>query len=331
MTTSIATFGCRLLKKQSTQSTASRFLLQRRLMSGGAAGFDKVGVIGLGLMGHGICQVAAQSGVHSSVVAYEPEEKFLEKGRERIEKSIGKLVEKGKISQEDAGNAIGRIEFTTDMGALKDSDFIVEAVIENMDLKRDLYTKLGDLCDEKTIFASNTSSLSISEMAQFSKRTDRFVGVHFFNPVQIMKLVEVIKTEETDPKVFDRAYSWVADVGKVAVSCGDTPGFIVNRLLVPSLLQAMLMVDRNDASVKDIDISMQLGAGHPMGPLHLADYIGLDTCLYIAQGWVEKYPDEPAFVLPKCLKEKVDAGDLGRKTGRGFYNWEGDKRGDPVA
>lgn len=307
--------------------------VQRRLLSasGGAAGFDKVGVIGLGLMGHGVCQVAAASGVHSKgIVAFEPEQKFLDLGKDRIEKSIAKLVSKGKMSQEDADKTLGSIQFTTDMSALADTDFIVEAVIENMDLKKNLYTSLGQTCDEKTIFASNTSSLSIAEMAQFSGRADRFVGIHFFNPVQLMKLVEVISTDETDPAVFDRAYKWVSDINKVPVSCGDTPGFIVNRLLVPSLLQAMLMVDRKDATVKDIDISMQLGAGHPMGPLHLADYIGLDTALFITEGWVEKYPDEAAFVLPACLKEKVDAGHLGRKSGQGFYHWDGDKRGDPV-
>jgi len=321
-------FGSRLWK----QSALRRVTQQSRFLSaGGTAGFDKVGVIGLGLMGHGVCQVAAQSGVHSSVVAFEPEQQYLDKGKDRIEKSIAKLVSKGKLTQENADKTLGSITFTTDMNALADTDFIVEAVIENMDLKRDLYTGLGTTCDAKTIFASNTSSLSIGEMAQFSGRTDRFVGVHFFNPVQLMKLVEVIRTPETDPAVFERAYNWVNDIGKVAVSCGDTPGFIVNRLLVPSIMQAMLMVDRADASVKDIDISMQLGAGHPMGPLHLADYIGLDTCYFIVQGWVDKYPNEPAFVLPKCLKAKVDAGDLGRKTGKGFYNWEGDKRGDPVA
>jgi 3-hydroxyacyl-CoA dehydrogenase len=325
--TALASFGSRLLLRQ--QLPTLRF--GQRFLSGGTAGFNKVGVIGLGLMGHGVCQVAAASGVHSKVVAFEPEQQFLDRGKDRIEKSIGKLVSKGKMTQEDADKALGRIQFTTNMSDLKDADFIVEAVIENMDLKRDLYSSLGATCDKKTIFASNTSSLSISEMAQFSSRTDRFVGVHFFNPVQLMKLVEVIKTDETDPAVFAKAYAWVNDIGKVPVSCGDTPGFIVNRLLVPSLLQAMLMVDRGDATVKDIDISMQLGAGHPMGPLHLADYIGLDTALFIAQGWVEKYPDEPAFVLPKCLKDKVDAGDLGRKTGKGFYHWEGDKRGDPVA
>lgn len=292
--------------------------------------FDKVGVVGLGLMGHGIAQVAAQSGVHKQIIAYEPQQEFLTKGQSRIEGSLQKMVDKGKVSQADADATLGRLVFTTDLQQLKDADFIVEAVIENMDLKRDIYTSLGNACDPKTIFASNTSSLSITEMAQFSGRPQNFVGVHFFNPVQIMKLVEVIRTEQTDPVVFEKAYQWVQDIGKVAVSCGDTPGFIVNRLLVPSLMQAMAMVDRKDASVKDIDLSMQLGAGHPMGPLHLADYIGLDTCLYIVQGWVEKYPNEPSFFIPQSLANKVAAGDLGRKTGKGFYHWQGDKRGDPV-
>eukprot|EP00980_Cylindrotheca_fusiformis_P026440 scaffold16171_cov116-Cylindrotheca_fusiformis.AAC.2 len=305
-------------------------ILQRRSLSSAASGFDKLGVVGLGLMGHGICQVSAASGAHQSVIAFEKEQKFLDSGKERIVKSIDKLVEKERMTAEKAEATLGSITFTTDMDALKDTDFIVEAVIENMDMKRDLYTTLGAICKEETIFASNTSSLSIEEMSVFSGRQDKFVGVHFFNPVQIMKLVEVIRTDKTDDTVFQRAHDWVGDIGKVAVSCGDTPGFIVNRLLVPSLMQALLMVDRNDATVKDIDISMQLGAGHPMGPIHLADYIGLDTCLFIIQGWVEKYPDEPSFVIPKSLMEKVEAGDLGRKTGKGFYNWDGDKRGDPV-
>lgn len=292
--------------------------------------FDKVGVVGLGLMGHGICQVSATSGMHSSVVAYEPEQRFLDAGKDRIEKSIAKLVAREKMSQEQADAALSGITFTTDVSELADADFIVEAVIENIDLKQQLYGSLGDVCKPETIFASNTSSLSIAEMAAFSGRPENFVGVHFFNPVQIMKLVEVIRTDQTDPAVFDQALSWVSDIGKVPVSCGDTPGFIVNRLLVPALMQAMLMVDRKDASVKDIDLSLQLGAGHPMGPLHLSDYIGLDTSLYIVEGWVEKYPNEPAFVIPKCLKEMVEAGHLGRKSGQGFYHWDGDKRGDPV-
>mmetsp|Transcript_27186 Transcript_27186/g.65976 ORF Transcript_27186/g.65976 Transcript_27186/m.65976 type:complete len:314 (+) Transcript_27186:44-985(+) len=306
-------------------------LIQRRAISSTvSASFDKVGVVGLGLMGHGICQVAAASGAHQSVIAYEQEQKFLDSGKDRIFKSIDKLVQKEKISATKAEETMNSITFTTDVEALQDADFIVEAVIENMDLKRDLYTNLGKICKPETIFASNTSSLSITEMSEFSGREENFVGVHFFNPVQLMKLVEVIRTDKTDPEVFQKAHDWVADIGKVAVSCGDTPGFIVNRLLVPSLMQALLMVDRQDATVKDIDISMQLGAGHPMGPIHLADYIGLDTCLFIVQGWVEKYPDEPSFVLPECLVEKVNAGELGRKTGKGFYNWDRDKRGDPV-
>lgn len=248
-----------------------------------ASGFDKVGVVGLGLMGHGICQVTAASGAHKDVIAFEKEQKFLDSGKDRIMKSIEKLVVREKMTQEQADQTLDSITFTTDMDALKDADFIVEAVIENMDLKRELYTGLGEICKPESIFASNTSSLSITEMSDFSGRQDKFVGVHFFNPVQIMKLVEVIKTEKTDPVVFEKAYNWVNDIGKVPVTCGDTPGFIVNRLLVPSLMQALGMVDRKDATVKDIDLSMQLGAGHPMGPVQLADYIGLDTCLFIVQ------------------------------------------------
>ena len=305
--------SCRLLSSDSSNST-----------------FDKVGVIGLGLMGHGICQVAAQSGKHSQIVAFEQEEKFLDVGRTRIEKSIEKLVAKEKLTQEQATTTLNNITWTTDIKQLENMDFIVEAVIENLKLKQDLYTQLGNICQSSTIFASNTSSLSISEMAQFSGRQENFVGIHFFNPVQIMKLVEVIKTNETSDETFNKAYKWVEDINKIPVTCGDTPGFIVNRLLVPFLTQSMLMVDRNDATIHDIDISMKLGAGHPMGPLHLSDYIGLDTALFILQGWVDKYPNEPAFVIPKCLEEKVAAGELGRKTGKGFYYWDGEKRGKPV-
>mmetsp|Transcript_30304 Transcript_30304/g.65003 ORF Transcript_30304/g.65003 Transcript_30304/m.65003 type:complete len:173 (-) Transcript_30304:43-561(-) len=169
-----------------------------------------------------------------------------------------------------------------------------------------------------------------TEMAAFSKRPDRFLGVHFFNPVQLMKVVEVIKTDKTDPIVLERGIKWVEEIGKVSVLCDDTPGFIVNRILVPSIMQSMALVDRKEASVKDVDLAMKLGCGHPMGPMHLADYIGLDTCHSIVKGWTKNFPDEPAFFIPACLQEKIDAGDLGRKTGKGFYHWQGDKRGDPV-
>jgi 3-hydroxyacyl-CoA dehydrogenase len=194
-----------------------------------------------------------------------------------------------------------------------------------------LYTQLSSVCQPNTIFASNTSSLSITEMASYSNRPNQFVGIHFFNPVQIMKLVEIIRTEQTDNVVFDTVTQYVKDIHKIPVSCNDTPGFIVNRLSVPSLMQAMAMAERKDASIADIDISMNYGAGHPMGPLHLADYIGLDTCYYIIQGWVDKYPNEPSFFIPNILKKMVlEEKQYGRKSGRGFYHWNGDQRGDPV-
>jgi 3-hydroxyacyl-CoA dehydrogenase len=252
--------------------------------------FDKLGVIGLGLMGHGIAQTAASAPntIHSSIIAYESDQKYLDAGRDRIQKSVDKLVSKEKLSSSEADVLMGKIIFTLDKDALIDTDMIVEAIIENMELKKALYTDLGTRCKPSTIFASNTSSLSITQMAIASGRPEKFVGVHFFNPVQLMKLVEVVRTEYTNPDVFDSVLRWVDQIGKVGVSCKDTPGFIVNRLLVPNLMQAMALVERGDASTKDVDVSMQLGAGHPMGPLHLADYIGLDTCLFIVEGKTKK-------------------------------------------
>jgi 3-hydroxyacyl-CoA dehydrogenase len=296
--------------------------------------FDKLGVIGLGLMGHGIVQTAASAAskdnVHSAIIAYESDASFLDKGRDRILTSVDKLVSKGKLSSNDAESLNSKIIYTTDKDALDDVDLIVEAIIENIELKNALYADLGSRCKPSTVFASNTSSLSITQMALTSGRSDKFVGIHFFNPVQLMKLVEVVKTEYTDDVVFEDVLDWVKRIGKVGVSCRDTPGFIVNRLLVPNLMQAMSLVERGDASVMDVDLSMQLGAGHPMGPLHLADYIGLDTCLFIVEGWVKDYPNDASFYVPNILRQKVERNELGRKTGKGFYNWSGDKRGDPV-
>ena len=194
-----------------------------------------------------------------------------------------------------------------------------------MPLKVDFYTRLSSIAKSDCVFASNTSSLRITEMAVASQRPDKFVGLHFFNPVQIMRLVEVIRTEHTDDAIYERVKEFGKTVGKTVVCCGDSPGFIVNRLLVPYLAQAMAMVDRKDASIVDIDASMRLGAGHPMGPLELSDYIGLDTALHILEGWVQDFPNEPAFFVPKVLKAKVASGMLGRKSGKGFYKWEGDK------
>ena len=292
----------------------------------------KVGVIGCGLMGHGIVQIAAQGGFE--VVACETEQGALDRGIGRIEKSLGKLaqklVEKGKKSEDDAQAdakaARGRITGTLDKKDLADCDLVVEAIIEDLDVKKALYKELGAICKPETILASNTSSFPIAEMGEASGRPERMVGLHFFNPVQLMRLVEVVRTDKTDDEVFAAARAFGEACGKAPVSCKDTPGFVVNRLLVPYMVQSLLMLERGDASKQDIDTAMQFGCGHPMGPITLTDYVGLDTTLYILQGWTERYPNEPAFEIPKILEQKVREGKLGRKTGEGFYKWDGDKK-----
>eukprot|EP01039_Chlorochromonas_danica_P010162 gene10162-11246_t len=301
-----------------------------------ASGFTKVGVVGLGLMGHGVAQVAAQAGFQ--VVAVESKQEALDTGIKRIHNSLSKVIAKdvknGKIASEEEGKkkfneVISRIHPTIKLADAGDCDVIIEAIVEIEQVKIDFYKTLAPLAKKDTIFASNTSSLPITNMALASGRANQFVGLHFFNPVQIMKLVEVIRTEHTDPKVFERMLELGKEFGKTPVKCKDTPGFIVNRLLVPYLAQGMAMVDRQDATIPDIDVSMQLGAGHPMGPLTLADYVGLDTSLNILSGWKTNFPNEPSFIVPECLKEKVAKGELGRKTGKGFYIWEGDKAVKP--
>ncbi|QDU84237.1 3-hydroxybutyryl-CoA dehydrogenase [Planctomycetes bacterium Pla163] len=292
----------------------------------------KVGVVGCGLMGHGIVQVAAQGGF--DVVAFEADQSALDRGLGRIEKSLAKLaekaVEKGKATKDqadaDAKATRARITGSTDKSSLADCDLVVEAIVEDLDVKKALFAELGALCKPETIFASNTSSFPIAEMAQASGRPERMVGLHFFNPVQLMRLVEVVRSDATADDVFAEARSFGEAVGKTPVSCKDTPGFVVNRLLVPYMTQALLMLERGDASKEDIDAAMQFGCGYPMGPITLTDYVGLDTTLSILEGWVDRYPNEPAFAIPKVLVDKVAQGKLGRKTGEGFYIWEGDKR-----
>lgn len=246
----------------------------------------KVGVVGCGLMGHGIVQVAAQGGCQ--VVAVETEQKFLDSGLGRIDKSLAKLaekaIEKGKpadAAKADAAAVRARISGSLDKQALADCDLVIEAIVENLDVKKALFAELGRICKPATILASNTSSFPIGEMGAASGRPDRMVGLHFFNPVQLMKLVEVVRTDKTAPEAFAAARAFGEACGKVPVACKDTPGFVVNRLLVPYMVQAIEMLDRGDASKEDIDAAMQFGCGYPMGPLTLTDYVGLDTTLFI--------------------------------------------------
>jgi len=286
----------------------------------------KVGVVGCGLMGHGIAQVAAQGGLTVQVV--ETEQKFLDSGLARIDKSLAKLAEKAKEKGGtfDAAGTRKRINGSLDKKSLADCDLVIEAIVENLDLKNALFAELGKICKKDAIFASNTSSFPIAKMAAASGRPKQFVGLHFFNPVQLMKLVEVVRTNETSDDVFASARAFGESCGKTPVACKDTPGFVVNRLLVPYLVQSLLLLERGDASANDIDTAMKLGCGHPMGPIELSDYVGLDTTLSILEGWVAAYPKEPAFVIPAILKKKVAEKKLGRKTGEGFYKWEGDKK-----
>jgi len=279
---------------------------------------EKVGVVGCGLMGSGIAQIAAQAGC--TVVVREVSEERLNKGLASIEKSLNKFVEKGTLSSADRDAARGRLRGTTKLEDLKDSDLVVEAIIEQLRDKRELYSALDKICPKNTIFASNTSSLSITEMAFMTARPDRFIGLHFFNPVPLMKLVEVIRTIATDPKVYEDAVAFAGRVGKVPVRTSDRTGFIVNRLLVPYLLDAVRVLEGGVASIEDIDNSMKLGCGYPMGPLTLLDFVGNDTTYYIANIMFDEFK-EARFAPPPLLKRMVLAGWNGRKAGRGFYDY----------
>ena len=279
---------------------------------------ERVGVVGCGLMGSGIAQIAAQAGC--SVVVREVNDERLNKGLQSIEKSLNKFVEKGTLSAADRDATRARLRGTTKLEDLKDSDLIVEAIIEQLPEKRELYSTLDKICGGQAIFASNTSSLSITEMAVFTKRPERFIGLHFFNPVPLMKLVEVIRTIATDAKVYEEAVEFAKRVGKVPVRTSDRTGFIVNRLLVPYLLDAVRVLEGGVASIEDIDNSMKLGCGYPMGPLTLLDFVGLDTTYYIANIMFDEFKEQ-RFAPPPLLKRMVLAGWNGRKAGRGFYDY----------
>ena len=282
----------------------------------------KVGVLGCGLMGSGIAQVAAQAGY--DVVVREVEQKYLDKGLGGIQKSLSKFVEKGKLQQSDMDACMGRLKGSTDLNDLADCDIIIEAIIENAQLKKETYAELDRIVKKEAIFASNTSSLTITELSMATARPKQFVGLHFFNPVPLMKLVEVVRTILTSDEAFDEAYAFAKSLGKEAVSCRDNSGFIVNRLLVPYLLDAIRAYEEGVGSVAEIDEAMKAGAAHPMGPLTLADFVGLDTLGSICDVMFDEFR-ERRFAQPPTLRKMLAAGWYGRKTGMGFYDYSGDE------
>jgi 3-hydroxybutyryl-CoA dehydrogenase len=279
---------------------------------------QSVGVVGCGLMGSGIAQVSAQAGFATVVREVSPE--ALDKGMRSIRKFLQGGVDKGKLPAADMEKTLANLRGTTALEELAGCDLVIEAASENLALKRELFGELDARCKPETIFASNTSSLSITEMSTFTKRPDRFLGLHFFNPVPLMKLVEVVRTIQTSDATLDAATTWCRAIGKTVVSTGDSTGFVVNRLLVPYMLDAIRVYEQGLASRDDIDNAMKLGCGYPMGPLFLTDYVGLDTTFSIAQIMFDEFK-EARFAPPSLLKRMVLAGRHGRKTGRGFYDW----------
>ena len=281
----------------------------------------KVGVLGCGLMGSGIAQVSAVAGYDVTVL--EQEQKFLDKGFAGIEKSLAKFAEKPEksgITPEKAKESRARISGTTSQKDLADCDIVIEAIIENVEKKKEMFAALDAIVKKDAIFASNTSSISITEVAAATKRAERFVGLHFFNPVPLMKLVEVVRTIATSDAAFDAAYKFGESLGKVPVRTSDKTGFIVNRLLVPYLLDAVRAYEEGVGSIPDIDNAMKLGCGYPMGPFTLLDFVGLDTTYYISHVMFDEFR-ERRFASPPLLKRLVMAGWYGRKSGKGFYDY----------
>jgi 3-hydroxybutyryl-CoA dehydrogenase len=281
-------------------------------------GIRKVGVLGCGLMGSGIAQVTATAGYSTTVK--EVSEEFLKNGMARIEKSLGKFVEKGTLTAQQRTETLDRLKSTTSFDDLADCDIVIEAITENLGTKRDTFAALDKIVKPVAIFASNTSSLVITEMMTATRRVDRFIGMHFFNPVPLMKLVEVVSTITTSSDVMDQAMKFATSLGKVPIRTSDRSGFIVNRLLVPYLLDAVRALEEGVGSVEDIDKGMKLGCGYPMGPFTLLDFVGLETTYYIANIMFEEFR-EKRFAPPPLLKRLVLAGHHGKKTGRGFYDY----------
>lgn len=286
-----------------------------------ASSIQRVGVVGCGLMGSGIAQISATAGFET--IVYDISDDVVERGLAGIGKRLSRLEEKGAITPADREAAITRLRGTTLLRDLESSDIILEAVVEDLSIKNALWVELNRICPKETIFASNTSSISITDMAAASGRPDRFVGLHFFNPVPVMALVEVVRTILTAPATFERCTDFVAALGKEPIVCRDSPGFVVNRLLVPFMMDAIRACEQGLASVEDIDRAMTLGASHPMGPLSLCDFVGNDTLERIGEIMFEEFRDA-RFAPPPLLKRMNALGFSGRKSGKGFYDYSVD-------
>ena len=279
----------------------------------------KLGVVGAGFMGSGIAESAARAGL--GVTLYEPQAAALERSRERIEKSVGRAVEAGKLDAAESESLLGRIEETTEFDALAEAEIVVEAVFEDPAVKGPVFQRLDELLDERAIIASNTSSIPIAQLASWTKRRDRVLGLHFFSPVPVMKLVEVVVGLETSDETVERAEGFAQQIGKQPIRTKDRSGFIVNMLLVPYLMAAVRMYEEGFASREAIDEGMRLGCGHPMGPLTLCDFIGLDVLYAVCDSLYEEFK-RPEYAPPPLLKRMVVSGQHGRKTGRGFYDYD---------
>jgi 3-hydroxybutyryl-CoA dehydrogenase len=279
---------------------------------------QNVGIIGCGLMGSGIAQVCAQKGFPTLV--REINDEALEKGLDRIRTFLAEGVKRGKVPQAQMDQTLANLRGTTSLAELKDCDLVIEAVVENLDEKRKVFAELDRVCKPSTIFASNTSSISITAQAAATKRMDRFIGLHFMNPVPIMKLVEIVRPEVTSNETYAAAKTFAESLGKVTVTAKDTPGFIVNLLLVPYICEAVRALEHGLATKEDIDTAMELGCNMPMGPIKLLDFVGLDTTLYIMDTLFAEFRD-PKYAAPPLLRRMVTAGFHGKKAGRGFYEY----------
>lgn len=312
-------------KKKVYQMASALFRVCSRTMATSADAIKHVTVIGGGLMGSGIAQVAATSGYDVTLV--EVNNTLVDKAKNSIQKSLQRVAKKQFKDNEAEQNkfvteTVQRINGSSDLtGTVKNTDLVIEAIVENIKVKHELFSSIDKVAPNHTIFTSNTSSLPITEIASVTQRKDRFGGLHFFNPVPVMRLLEVIRTPDTSDETYNRIRAFGESVGKTCVACKDTPGFVVNRLLVPYMAESIRLLERGDASARDIDIAMKLGAGYPMGPIELADYVGLDTTNNILKGWHEKDPQNPLFKPLPSVEKLVKEGKLGVKTGEGFYTY----------